>query len=322
MRTRRYSFKASGTVQEPERAAALMKDNMNKGPESVVQHLYGKNAIQDDRDSVDKIELIMNNGQLSAVEVSAYDWFQKDRKDEVRECVQMAADRAGRETGSQISIDGNMKFLTTDENLPEHFYHITERKSLDNIMKNGLMPQRGHNDYRSKKRCTYLTEAAYIATWMSILNYAQDPVILEVETAKLPSVEQGRVWRDRKYPVGGVYSEHRTTDSIPPDALRIMSPEEVASLGVNEKAITQLMSVAAMEPDTWIKGLSEPIREEEGEVQCCMDRLKEMGVMDETTYKNAMKAYNDKVEAMYYESFNKSVGAIKEPPSETDDVPF
>lgn len=31
-------FKASGTVENPERAAAAMIENLNRGPESIVQH--------------------------------------------------------------------------------------------------------------------------------------------------------------------------------------------------------------------------------------------------------------------------------------------
>lgn len=321
MRTRRYTFKASGTVNDPVTAAALMKDNMNKGPQSVIQRLYGEYFHHDDRDTVDRVGFVMDGGQLSAVEVSTYDWFQKNRKNEIRECVQMAADRAGRETGSKISIDAGMKYVATDENLPEHFYHLTERKSLDAIMEEGLAPKRGHNDWKSKKRCTYLTEAQYIAPWLGILEKMEDPVVLEVDTSKLTFVEQGRIWEDREYVPGRVYSEHRTTEPVPPEALRVMVPEEVAALGVNDVAVAQLMYVAAHEPDAWV-GPGEKVRSHEKEVKRCMDRLVQMGVMSEPAHAKAMEDYEGTCAAVDFAEFAEKVNAIKGPEPWGVELPF
>ena len=67
--------------------------------------------------------------------------------------------------------------------------------------------------------------------WLGILDHMEEPVILEVKTDNLPFIEQGRIWEDRDYVPGRVYSEHRTTEIVPPEALRVMSPGEVAALG-------------------------------------------------------------------------------------------
>lgn len=311
MRTRRYSFKASGTVTDPGKAAETMKDNLNRGPESIIQHACPEGIRKDDKDTIDKVEFIMKDGRLSAVEVSAYDWLYKNWKDDIKESMQMAADRAGRETGSKISIDGGMKYTATDENLPEHFYHLTEKKSLDTIMKDGLGPRRGHNDWKSKKRCTYLTEAQYIVPWLGILQKMEDPVVLKVETAKLPFVEQGRIWEDRDYVPGRIYSEHRTTENVPPEALRVMAPEEVAALGVNEKAVSQLLYVAGTDLSHWEN------RGHETEVKRCMGRLKEMGVMNGQMYDEAMEEFDKK-------SFSRGMDTVPEAKAQDmdDGLPF
>lgn len=45
MRLRRYTFKASGTIKNSEQAAFVMRENLNKGPESIVQHLCPEHMI-------------------------------------------------------------------------------------------------------------------------------------------------------------------------------------------------------------------------------------------------------------------------------------
>ena len=146
--------------------------------------------------------------------------------------------------------------------------------------------------------------------WLGILEKMEDPVVLEVATAKLPFVEQGRIWEDRDYVPGRIYSEHRTTEIVPAEALRVMSPEEVAALGVNEKAIEQLIFVASHEPDTRNVVTDELIRSSEREVKRCLDRLAEMGVMDEKTYAKAMEDYEEKKVSVDFADFTENVEMI------------
>lgn len=316
MRLRRYTFKAFGMIKNPEQAALAMKENLNKGSESIVQYLCPEHFYAKDKNTVDELGFAMEGDKLSAIEVGVHDWFVKHRKNEIRECFQMAANRACQETGSQITITGNMKYESTDENLPEYFYHLAEKKSLDTILKDGIVPKRGHNDWKSKKRCTYLTEAQYIVPWLGILDHLDEPVILEVKTDKLPSIEQGRIWEDRDYVPGRIYSEHRTTEIVPPKALRVMSPEEVAALGVNEKAIDQLMLAAGQKPDVCYG------KTEENEVKQCMGRLREMGVMDETTYTDAMEAYDKQVMSLNAVDFAEQVNKLQDLQNSDIGLPF
>lgn len=267
MRTRRYSFKASGTIQNAEKAAGIMKNNLNKGPESITQHLYGGYFKVPEQDRVDKIEFMTKDGELSSIEISTYEWLQKNKKEQITEAVKMAAAK----TGENIHIDSNMKYIATDENLPEYLYHITEKKQLDSIMEKGLNPKRGHNDWKSKKRCTYFAEAEYIVPWLGILGNVEEPVILEVKTEKIPGIEQGRIWNDRGYVPGNIYSEHRTTEIVPPDALRVLSPKEIKNLGVARRAVSQLAHL----PDS-----ESTFKESEKfEVTRSLTRLKDMGVI-------------------------------------------
>lgn len=309
MRLRKYIFKASGTVRNIERAQSIMMDSLNRGPDSIIQHKCPEGLILQDKDMVHQLgfTISISDDSISEVKIATHDWLPKHWKDGIRECLQIAADK----TGEDISIDGNMKYVETDENLPEHFYHITEKKSLDTIMEEGLIPKRGHNDWKSKKKCTYLTEAEYIVPWLGILDNVDEPVILEIETAKLPFIEQGRIWDDRDYVPGHIYSEHRTTEIVPADAVRVMSPDEVAALGVNEKAIDQLMYVAGQK-----------MRPDEKEVKRCVQRLKEMGVMDEKMYTDAMNAYDEKTESADLTDFAEQVDEISQPKIQDPGLPF
>lgn len=320
MRLRRYTFKASGTVKNIEHALSVMKESLNSGPDSIVQHMCPKGIIVQDKNMVDELgfSIFVKDDRISEVRVATHDWLPKHWKDGIRECLQIAADK----TGEDISIDGNMKYESTDENLPEHFYHITEKKRLDTIMEEGIVPKRGHNDWKSKKKYTYLTEAKYIVPWLGILDHVDEPVILEVDTSKLPSVEQGRIWEDRDYVPGRIYSEHRTTETVLPDALRVMLPEEAALLGINDKAIGQLMFVASQEPDTRDAETGERIRFGEKEVKLCMDRLKEMGVMDEQIYADAMDAYAERTESMDFADFARQVSKIDAAETPDAGLPF
>ena len=109
---------------------------------------------------------------------------------------------------------------------------------------------------------------------------------------------------------GRVYSEHRTTEAIPPDALRILSPQEVAALGVNERAAAQLMYVAGHKPDRYSVSAGMMVRTGEQEVLLCMDRLREMGVMDGKAYGDAMGAYEARKAAVDYAGFVDGVNAM------------
>lgn len=312
MRLRRYTFKAFGTIKNLEQAASVMKENLNKGPESIAASIFSSK----DKDTVDELGFDMDGDKLLAVTVGVHDWFVKHKKNEITECFRAAANRACRETGSEIIITGNMKYESTDENLPEYFYHLTEKKSLDGILEDGIVPKRGHNDWKSKKRCTYLTEAQYIVPWLGILDHMEGPVILEVETKKFPFVEQGRIWEDRDYVPGRVYSEHRTTEIVPPEALRVMSPGEVAALGVNEKAISQLMLAAEQNE-------IHDAKTEEKEVKRCISRLKEMGVMEEKTYADARKAYDEKrTKVKEAADFAEQVNSLKDVGNQDIGLPF
>ena len=314
MRLRRYTFKASGTVHNIEQAQSVMMNSLNRGPDSIIQHKCPEGIILQDKDMVRQLgfTISVNDDSISEVRLATYDWLPKHWKDSVRECLQIAADK----TGEDISIDGNMKYVETDENLPEHFYHITEKKSLDTIMEEGLTPKRGHNDWKSKKKCTYLTESEYIVPWLGILDNVDEPVILEIETAKLPFVEQGRIWDDRDYVPGHIYSEHRTTETVPAGAIHVMSPDEVAALGVNEKAVAQLMYVAGEDGNRRLIG------SHESEVKLCMDRLKEMGVMDEKMYRDAMDSYDEKTGSEDFDDFAEQVSKISQTESLDSGLPF
>lgn len=320
MRLRRYTFKASGTVKNIEQAVFIMKDSLNRGKDSIIQHKCPEGIIVQDKNIVHQLGFTVsaNSDSISEVKIATHDWLPKHWKDGIRECLQIAADK----TGEGISIDGNMKYVETDENLPEHFYHITEKEHLEAIMEEGLAPKRGHNDWKSKKRCAYLTEAEYIVPWLWILDNVDDPVILEIETAKLPFVEQGRIWEDRDYVPGHIYSEHRTTETIPADAVRPMSPYEVAALGVNEKAINQLLYVAGKKPDNYDPEKGEATRSGEEEVKLCVNRLKEMGVMDKQTYMDAMNDYDEKTESADFADFAEQVGKINQPEIQDQSLPF
>ena len=85
---------------------------------------------------------------------------------------------------------------------------------------------------------------------------------------------------------------------------------------MNEKAITQLLLAAGQKPCVQDATINEH------ETKQCMDRLREMGVMDEKTYADARKAYDKQVMSLGAVDFAEQINMLGDLQNPDIDPPF
>lgn len=233
MQTYRYRFPASGRIgdyrEQAETYMGAVRENLNTG-----QDCLGAYAMfPTDSRILDRVDVDMDsNGSVSSLSLHTYTKLWDGREDDLKECVEenlkaAAVDCFGDENRG-IRVEGSVEFLGREGDVPKTLYHIADRKNLDSILENGLVPDNGENKYKDPENHVYLCDMDDLPVWLSVLKHVDDPVILEVDTEGLDGIETGRVFDDRGY-TRGLYTEYRTTDPIPASSLK------EADLGMGSK---------------------------------------------------------------------------------------
>lgn len=112
---------------------------------------------------------------------------------------------------------------------PVDLYHLTDENNLDNILKNGLIPQTGKmcSIIGDERKGIFLCEKADIPYWYIIL---QKPVILKVQIP-CPSEENHYHYSH--------YGEYFCTEKIDPGKITVVSKNAASDIDT-EKAMTEL----------------------------------------------------------------------------------
>ncbi len=272
MRTYKYRFASSGYINPDtiEKFTSVVEDNLKNGPNSLLNYCHKQqNVILATKVILDHVDFSMDEtAKVSHVNLYTYDYLWKPYKAEITDCLNLALNEAAKETDDKdtyVAANGFMKYVSVDEGIPETLYHITEEKNQKQIMEQGLIPKKGPNDWNTRDKFAFMTEERYIAPWLGILKQIENPVILAVDTKNLTGITQGRTFQDRDYVDGYIYGEYRTKEMIPASAVRRMSLEEIKKTDVSEIAIKQLSHLGS---------------EDDEEIIRCMDRLKQMGVIE------------------------------------------
>ncbi len=299
MRTYKYRFTASGHINKNDMGqfTEIVEKNLKEGSNSLINYCLNSDShiIGSDRAILDHVDFDMNDqSDISAVNLYSYDYLWKHYKERIKDCVNIALDAAGEKTDNSVKVTGFMKYVSVDEGIPEILYHITERKKLDRIMEEGLMPKRGPNDWNNRKgKSVFMTEEKFIAPWLGILKHLDDPVILKINTKDISGITQGRTFQDRSYVDGYIYGEYRSFEPMPASAVKEMKPDDIKQTCVTKAAVKQMQYLGCNDSYEIIK---------------CIDRLKEMNVIDESYYKHIMDTYKN----------NQDDACKKETEKETD----
>lgn len=223
MQTYKYRFPAEGQIdKEHADAARELTADMKNGPDCLAAWCI----FPSDSNILDHISFELEGKdfpfRVTAVDIHTYTQPYEGTEQDFKDCVAGNLENVL----SGVNLTGDMKFMGKEGDIPKTMYHITERENLDSIMKNGLVPDSGKNQYKSHENYIYLAGENDLAPWLSILPYMEDPVLLKVDTSDLSGIEQGRVFDDRDYVEGGQYTEYRTIKNIPSSAVSLVNTAE------------------------------------------------------------------------------------------------
>lgn len=267
MQTYRYRFHAEGDRKDRgsiEKMAARMEGYLKDGPDCLAACCI----FPTDSCTLDHVSLEWDEaGNLSAVDVHTYTQMWEGGEEEFFQCMednmQNAADDMRLDYAPfALKGYGTVTAMGLEGDVPKTLYHIMERDKLESVMKEGLIPGRGNNGWKSAEDFVYLADEKDLATWISVLQHADDPLILEIDTEGL-DIEPGRTFDDRGYM--GAYGEYRTKGAVPPSAIK------QADLG------SQLGARLAQDVSAQYERAKETGMTDEPERG--MERLKKMGVM-------------------------------------------
>lgn len=271
-----YRFPASGVVENADQAE-LLSGLLDSSPSCLGAYAM----FPSDSAVLESVDFEMEGSEypkrLKAVNmhtfVPAYDGSENDLMD----CM---AENLG-EILPNARLTEPVQAVGKEGGVPETLYHITEKASLDSIMKDGLVPSNGNNAYKDHDDHVYLASANDLAPWMAVLPNMEDPVILKVDAKGLTDIEQGRVFNDREY-VDGVYSEYRTAEKISADRLSMLSPENEADKAVCEDMCAKMMQQMTRNNQIEDTTMSASFTADEPFIGA--KRLHDMGYLDDERY--------------------------------------
>lgn len=270
IQTYKYQFPASGQGNAPTFTATMLEKKLKDGPDCLMAYCM----FPTDSDILDQVTVDTDEkGNVTALNLHTYTQLWDGMESDLRDCVESnlaAVMEENYKARDCIKIEGDVKALGHEGSIPTTLYHIAEKKDLNNIMRKGLIPSTGDNNYKNTEDMVYLTTEKDIAPWLAILKHKDDPVILEINTAGLNGIETGRVFNDRDF-TQGVYTEYRTTESIPASAISEVEIDRGYSRfseGLRSRMIDMLEAAES--------------NDEFNEVVTGLNRLKAMGIAQET----------------------------------------
>lgn len=274
MQTYRYRFPASGKASDmPESTASMLAEELADSPDC----LMAECIFPSDSCIVDHVGFETEGNDVTAVNLYTYTEMWEDIPGSEQSNMQALTDAVKynlEKVTDAVTITGEGKAMGREGSIPKTLYHITDRKHIADIERDGLVPDSGTNSWKVSEDGVYLCDDKNIAPWLGILKGVDDPVILEINTENLPGVQTWRVFEDRFY-LNDVYSEYRTTESIPVTAItEIDFGRDHEELGQMIREQVEGYAARAAKDD----GLSE--------VQTSMQRLERLGIKENGINKN------------------------------------
>lgn len=307
MRTYQYRFPANGHLDKNqiEPFTASLFHHLTDGASG---HVSWPIFPMKDGEALNRIELDADeNGNINGISIFSKTWMLDwdDTDLNFQECMtenlQCAAEDCGFKE-SPIMVTDVPEFLGREDQ-STILYHITEKKNLDTILKDGLTPGIGDNASRAWDDFVFLTEKEDIPRWISILYQVNDPVILEINVKDLSGICQGRWYVDRKYAMPTGYGEYFTRETIPASHIKKAEFTEDDRKELCD-AMNEQLTLASS--DTQYKAMrfmaERSSDDDRNEVLQGIERFKKLGVMnysaeDEVDFSKAVDSIsNDRIE--------------------------
>lgn len=254
--TYHYHFPASGNGNEmPTFTESLLQKKLTDGPDCLGAYCI----FPSDSEILNRVEISTDvDFNITGVDIHTYTELWEGMEADFKDCVQ---ENLNEVTKGAAVITDDVEFYGIKNKCPEVLYHITEKENLQSIMKEGLLPGIGKNNYKNTKNYVNLTAAEDIVPWLSVLPHLEDPVLLKIDTNKISGIEPGRYFNDRAFIPGG-YGEYRTQDTISPETIVIADTASDQNLdktisqradGMMKKAVKTIISDE--EAKDWSRGV-------------------------------------------------------------------
>ncbi len=276
MQTYKYRFPASGRDHELL-SLEMLEDRLKYSHDCLMTYCM----FPADSEILDHISYDFDKeNNLTALNLHTYTKLWEGREADLKYCMETnlskIADRIWKDPSKGVNITGNVEYLGLEGKVPKILYHIAEREKVDDILKKGLIPEAGTNDYKSERNYVYMCDENNLAPWLAILPNMKDPVIIEIHTVEIKDIEPGRMFKDRSYIKDG-YSEYRASSIIPASNIKETEINEWNHLGIRVSAavINQIKSAVD----------KEELRETSGGIR----RIEKMGLISKQYADNIIK---------------------------------
>lgn len=222
MQTYKYRFPAEGVLEEkPKDAALRLEKNLKDSPDCLMTYcIFPSDSTILDYVSFEG-EKTDGAFKISAINAHTFTQPYENTDGDFMDC--MAVNLMQVLPG--VKLSGNMEALGLEGKTPDVLYHITEQKNVEAILKEGLIPGSGANQYKSHEDYVYLAQEGDLAPWLAVLPHLEDPAILKVDASMVSGLEPGRTFTDRSYVEGMYYGEYRTKNPIPASAIEVLAPD-------------------------------------------------------------------------------------------------
>lgn len=274
MQTYKYHLPVKGSKDTiPVFTASMLKDELIDGSDCLMAYCI----FPTDSAIVDYVDFDIDKEDITAINLHTYTQLWEGMESDLKDCLQTNLAKIA----PNLVITGDIEALGLEGSIPDVLYHITERGRLSDIMKEGLTPDIGRNNYKNMEKQVSLTDKKDVAPWLCILKHLDDPVILEVDTRDVTSIETGRVFKDRSYVPEG-YGEYRSKDIIPVSA--------VSQIALGENQFTKDLKAAVIKQVECSK-----TADEFEEVKTGMKRLEYLGLMNESEVQEQIAKHADTI---------------------------
>ena len=271
MQTYKYRFPAIGQL-DPYSATEyldMLESSLKDSPDCLMSYCI----FPSDSDILDHVELDMDrDGYISGIELHTYtrlwDGMENDLKNCMKENLAAMAEEFDEEIGEDICLEGPVQALGREGDIPKTLYHITDRKNLDAILTEGLVPDIGANNYKNMEPYVHLAEKDSVAPWMAILKHVDDPVILQIDTEDLEGFETGRIFTDREFTKPDGYGEWRTAEAVPASNIQEAELTDAFKADLLSQTLTQINRAISVD--------------EKAETMTGAVRLMQMGITDDS----------------------------------------
>lgn len=279
MQLYKYQFPAIGWLPEEsmDNVIKSLEGHLNDGPECLMAYCM----FPTDSAILDHVGIETDgNGNLNTINMYTYTELWDGNEDDLRSCLDENLHNALEECFGEHTVDigiGETIPMGREGGIPETLYYISTEKNYQNILKQGIIPSIGTNNYKNTENRVYLTEKHDLAPWLAILKHKNNPVILEVNTEGL-NLETGRAFRDRDFVPGKTYGEYFSKETIPASALKQIDLEHSSTEfgGALCGAMFEQVELATT-------------KDEIAEVRTGLERLASMGLMKEEQVEAVME---------------------------------